>query len=132
RLGVPRLRDLEGPASGLEELAGRRYFAGAFPLAPAAGSPPPGRLVLLEDWAPTQLFLDELQRQLLVTGAVIFTFALAGALVFSRRLTQPLKDIADTAGEIAGGNWSRQVPLRGSAEATVLAAAFNEMTASLR
>jgi PAS domain S-box-containing protein len=132
RLGAPPLRDLEGPGSGLEEIAGRRYFAGAFPLAAAAGSSRPGRLVLLQDWAPTELFLNELQRQLLVTGAVIFTFALAGALVVSRRLTRPLKDIAETAGEIAGGNWSRQVPLRGSAEATTLAAAFNEMTSSLR
>ena len=132
RLGAPPLRDLEGSASDLEEMAGRRYFAGAFPLAAAAGSPRPGRLVLLQDWAPTQLFLNELQRQLLVTGAVIFTFALAGALVFSRRVTRPLKDIADAAGEIAGGNWNRQVPLRGSAEATTLATAFNDMTTSLR
>ena len=59
-------------------MAGRRYFAGAFPLAPRDRRDP-GRLVLLQDWAPTQLFLDELQRQLFVTGAVIFTFALAGA-----------------------------------------------------
>ena len=132
RLGAPPLRDLEGPASDLEEVAGHRYFAGAFPLTAAAGSPHLGRLVLLQDWAPTQLFLNELQRQLLVTGAVIFTFALAGTLVFSRRLTRPLKDIADTAGEIAGGNWNRQVPLRGSAEATTLAKAFNDMTTSLR
>jgi HAMP domain-containing protein len=132
RVGAPPLRDLEGPASDLEEVAGHRYFAGAFPLTAAAGSPHLGRLVLLQDWAPTQLFLNELQRQLLVTGAVIFMFALAGALMFSRRLTRPLKDIADTAGEIAGGNWDRQVPLRGSAEATTLAQAFNDMTTSLR
>ena len=132
RVGAPPLRDLEGPASDLEEVAGYRYFAGAFPLTAAAGSPHLGRLVLLQDWAPTQLFLNELQRQLLLTGAVIFTLALAGALVFSRRLTRPLKDIADTAGEIAGGNWDRQVPLRGGAEATTLAKAFNDMTSSLR
>jgi PAS domain S-box-containing protein len=132
QLATQHLRKLEGPASGLEEVAGRRYFAGAFPLASGAGSPRRGRLVLLQDWAPTQLFLSELERQLLTTGAVIFTFALGGALVFSRRLTRPLKDIADTAGEIASGNWTRQVPLRGSAEATTLAAAFNEMTTSLR
>src|SRR5436190_5532928 len=132
RVGAPPLRNLEGPASDLEEVAGHRCFAGAFPLTAAAGSPHLGRLVLLQDWAQTQLFLNELQRQLLVTGAVVLTFALAGALVFSRRLTRPLKDIADTAGEIAGGNWDRQVPLRGGAEATTLAQAFNDMTTSLR
>src|SRR5262249_45321756 len=92
QLIAPRLRDLQGPASGLEEIAGRRYFAGAFPLTSASGTPASGRLVLLQDWAPTQQFLNELQRQLLVTGAIIFVFALGGALVFSRRLTRPLKE----------------------------------------
>jgi PAS domain S-box-containing protein len=128
-LARPRVRDLQGPASELEDVAGRRYVAGAFPLATGETS---GRLVLLQDWAPTQQFLDELQQQLLIAGAVIFAFALGGALAFSRRLTRPLKDIADAAGEITAGNWNRQVPLRGSAEATTLAAAFNEMTTSLR
>ena len=129
---APRLSDLQGPASELEPLAGRRYVAGAFPLAAGRGSPQVGRLVLLQDWEPTQQFLDELQRQLLIAGTVIFALALAGAFGFSRRLTRPLKDIAAAAGEIAAGNWERQVPLRGSAEATTLAAAFNEMTSSLR
>jgi PAS domain S-box-containing protein len=129
---TPRLSDLQGPASELEPLAGRRYVAGAFPLAAGRGSAQVGRLVLLQDWEPTQQFLDELQRQLLIAGTVIFALALAGAFGFSRRLTRPLKDIAAAAGEIAAGDWERQVPLRGSAEATTLAAAFNEMTSSLR
>ena len=53
-------------------------------------------------------------------------------VVFSRRLTRPFKDIAAAAGEIAAGDWGRQVPVRGSAEATTMAVAFNEMTRSLR
>jgi PAS domain S-box-containing protein len=129
---APRLRDLQGPASELEPLAGRRYVAGAFPLATGRGSAQVGRLVLLQDWEPTQQFLDELQQQLLIAGTVIFAVALGSAFGFSRRLTRPLKDIAAAAGEIAAGDWERQVPLRGSAEATMLAAAFNEMTSSLR
>jgi PAS domain S-box-containing protein len=128
-LALPRVRDLQGPASELEDVAGRRYVAGAFPLATGEAS---GRLVLLQDWAPTQQFLDELQQQLLIAGIVIFALALGSTLAFSRRLTRPLKDIADAAGEIAAGNWNLQVPLSGSAEATTLAAAFNEMTTSLR
>ena len=129
---APRLSDLQGPASELEPLAGRRYLAGAFPLATGRGSAQVGRLLLLQDWEPTQQFLDELQQQLLIAGTVIFALALGSAFGFSRRLTRPLKDIATAAGEIAAGDWERQVPLRGSAEATTLAAAFNEMTSSLR
>src|SRR5438874_13694869 len=41
-------------------------------------------------------------------------------------------DIAGAARSIAEGDWSRQVPVRGSAEATTLANAFNDMTRSLR
>ena len=130
RAAFAALRDLQAPGTGLQQLAGRRYVAGAFPLATSSDSG--SRLVLLQDWAPTQQFLDELQQQLLIVGAMIFALALAGALAFSRRLTRPLKDIAGVAGEIAAGAWERQVPLRGSAEATTLAAAFNEMTSSLR
>jgi two-component system cell cycle sensor histidine kinase/response regulator CckA len=129
---APRLSDLQGPASELEPLAGRRYVAGAFPLATGRGSAQVGRLLLLQDWEPTQQFLDELQQQLLIAGTVIFALALGSAFGFSRRLTRPLKEIATAAGQIAAGDWERQVPLRGGAEVTTLAAAFNEMTSSLR
>jgi PAS domain S-box-containing protein len=131
-LAAPRLRDLQGSEPQLEQLAGRRWVAGAFPLAAGRGSARVGRLVLLQDWGPTQQFLDELQGQLLIAGVVIFAFALAVTLGFSRRVTRPLRDIAGAAGEIAAGDWNRQVPLQGSAEARTLAAAFNEMTGSLR
>ena len=91
-----------------------------------------GHLVLLQDWAPTQAFLDELRRSLLLAGIGGFVLALAGGLVFSRRTSRPLMDIAAAARDIAGGDWSRKVPARGSAEATTMATAFNEMTRSLR
>ena len=48
------------------------------------------------------------------------------------RMSRPLKDIAQAAGEVAAGNWARQVPTHGSAEATTMATAFNEMTSHLR
>ena len=102
----------------LEEIGGQRYLTVAFPLLRDRSGEPLGRLVLLQDWQPTQQFLDTLQRRLVSAGVVILGCALAGALVFSRRMTRPLKEMATAAGEIAGGNWTRQVPLRGSAEAT--------------
>ena len=94
-------------------------------------SPRPGRLVLLQDWAPTQQFLNELQRQLLVTGAVIFTFALVGGLVFSRRVPAA-QGYRGRGARYRRWRLDAQVPLRGGAEATTLATAFNDMTKSLR
>ena len=91
-----------------------------------------GHLVLLQDWAPTQAFLDELRTSLLFAGIGAFVLALAGGLFFSHRTSQPLMDMAAAARDIAGGDWTRTVPARGSAEATKMATAFNDMTRSLR
>jgi signal transduction histidine kinase/CheY-like chemotaxis protein len=116
----------------MERLSGGEFIAGAFPLSPDGDPHAIGRLILLQDWAPTKRYLTELRRQLFVAGLAIFALALAGGLILARRVSRPLKDMASAARDIASGNWTRQVPVHGSAEATVLALAFNEMTISLR
>src|SRR5262249_14926485 len=58
--------------------------------------------------------------------------ALGAALAFSHRMAQPLQDLASAAEDIAAGNWARRVVARGSAEETLVAEAFNQMTTSLR
>ncbi len=131
-LAEGNLRTQRGVSLDEQRVGGIRYVTGAFPLFADRTSDSVGRLVLLQDWHPTQQFLDELQRQLLQAGVAIFTLALGAALVFSRRMSRPLKDIGAAAGDIASGNWTRQVPVRGSAEATTMAVAFNEMSTSLR
>src|SRR6185436_15091597 len=52
--------------------------------------------------------------------------------LFSRRTSRPLEDLAAAAKDIAAGNFTRQVPVSGSAEAATMALAFNEMSTSLR
>jgi PAS domain S-box-containing protein len=121
-----------GISQDVRRLGNRRFIEGTFPLFPDRSSDDVGHLVLLQDWAPTQQFLDELRRSLLLAGIAGFVLALAGGLIFSRRTSQPLMDMASAARDIAAGDWTRQVPLRGSAEAETMAAAFNDMTSSLR
>jgi signal transduction histidine kinase/ActR/RegA family two-component response regulator len=121
-----------GDAARIERVGSGEYVAGAFPLSMGMGPDGPGRLLLLQDWAPVQRYLDQLQRELFAAGGVIFVLALACGVVFARRISRPLTDMAAAAGDIAGGNWERQVPVRGSAEATSLSLAFNTMTTSLR
>jgi diguanylate cyclase (GGDEF)-like protein len=113
-------------------MGAQEYVAGRFPL--VGGSRHDGRatIVLLEPWHPTQHLLDGLRSRFLATGAIVFIVAILGGVVFSRRATQPLRDVADAARDIASGNLTRQLPLQGSAEATTLAAAFNDMSLSLR
>ncbi|HEY2907257.1 MAG TPA: ATP-binding protein [Vicinamibacterales bacterium] len=107
------------------------FAVGAY-LLPTTADRQAAALVLLQNWQPTRHFLDEIRRQLIVAGAGIFCVALVGVVVWSRRLSRPLTDLADAAEDIAAGNWSRQVAVGGSAEAILMAGAFNEMTTSLR
>ena len=107
------------------------YVGGIFPLKPAADAQG-GRLLLLADWQPTQQFVDRLRGRFLAGGLVVFGLALAGGVMFSRRVSRPLRDIAAAAADIASGNLSLQLPVRGSAEDRTVAHAFNEMSVSLR
>jgi len=121
-----------GISTNLRSVGSRRFISGSFPIFRDREADDVGRLLLLQDWAPNQQFLDELRSSLLLAGIAGFILALGGGLVFSRRTSQPVMDIAAAARDIAEGDWTRQVPVRGSAEAVAMATAFNDMTKSLR
>ena len=110
-------------------VGGREYVYGEFPL--DDGQDGRSRLVLLQDWEPVRQSVNELRFRLLGTGLAIFAVAVGVGVVFSRRMIRPLQDIASAAGHIAAGDWSRRVPVRGSAESILMAHAFNDMTTSL-
>jgi len=116
--------------------SGGRYAAAVYPLGAApfhdvrvahAG----GELVLLRDWRPTQMFIDEVRRQVLQGGAVVLVVALVLGVAFSGHVTRPLRDAAAAATRLAAGDWS-EVPVRGTTEAATMAAAFNTMGERLR
>ena len=130
-LAAGRLGSAAGISPGIRAIGGREFIEGTFPLFRDRATDA-GHLVLLQDWAPTQAFVDELRTALLFAGIGGFVLALAGGLIFSHRTSQPLMDMAAAARDIAGGDWTRTVPARGSAEATTMATAFNDMTRSLR
>jgi signal transduction histidine kinase len=129
---IARDASLGSPAPRMERLGDRTYVYAVFGLSPDRAADAAGRLVLLQDWGPTSRYLDQLQQQLITAGLAIFAAALAGGLLFARRVSRPLTEIAAAAGDIASGNWTRRVPVRGAAEAIEMARAFNEMTNSLR
>ena len=108
-----------------------QYVGGTYPLHRDAAGASAGALVLLQDWAPTQQFVDEIRTRVLWLGALTFGLALCGGLLVSRRMTRPLREIAAVTGEIAAGHWDRTVPVHGTGEAAMMALAFNDMTASL-
>jgi signal transduction histidine kinase/ActR/RegA family two-component response regulator len=130
RSGVPA--EWSGESLPRETFGGARYLTRSFPLSSDRSANAAARLVLLRDWQPTQQFIDTLQSRLIWAGLAIFIIALGAGLAFARRTSRPLTDIAEAAGDIASGNWTRRIPERGSGEAMATARAFNEMTASLQ
>ena len=123
----------DGVLPGIAAIGPGEYTLGAFPLAlGGSDAAPSGQLVLLEDWKPTQASVDEIRARLLLAGAVIFALALGVSVFFSRRIGRPLENLAAAAEDIANGNWSRQLPVRGTAEETMMAQAVNAITTSLR
>ena len=121
-----------GNAGAVQRIGDGQYLIGIFPLSSSDDNDALGRLLLLHSWRPTEQFVDDVRGRLLAAGAAIFGLTVAGAVLFSRRMSRPLMDLAAAAKDIAAGNWERQVPVSGSAEATTMAVAFNEMSSSLR
>ena len=108
------------------------YVAGVFPLMPGIPGGDAGRLLALSNWAATEQFVDSLRRPFALAGLVALALSAAGGVFLSRHLSRPLRDIATAAAQIAGGNLSLQLPVRGTAEAATVAQAFNAMSVSLR
>lgn len=69
----------------------------------------------------------------LVFGAIgIATlFSLLGAVIVARRISEPIRTVAEAATDIARGDYARRVPIRSDDEIADLGRSFNEMAARL-
>jgi two-component system OmpR family sensor kinase len=89
---------------------------------------PPGGMQLRPQ---EQSFLDQVNRALLLAGALAGALGILLGLGLSRGLTAPLARLTAAARHIAGGDLSQRVPGTGSAEIAALGRAFNQMAADL-
>jgi two-component system OmpR family sensor kinase len=78
-----------------------------------------------------QSYLDQVNRALLLAGALAGGLGILLGLGLSRGLTAPLARLTAAARHIAGGDLSQRVPETGSAEIAALGQAFNHMAADL-
>jgi signal transduction histidine kinase len=107
---------------------GQRYLAAGIQIAPARD--PLGAafvLVASPESAVATAAAGELLPRLLVAGGAALLVALILVLVVSRSVTKPLTQLAGAAEDIAGGNYSRRVGIRGPDEIGHLGAAFDRM-----
>jgi PAS domain S-box-containing protein len=118
-------------AAGLRQIVDGWYVSGTYPVTSSNDTESLGRLVLMQDWQPTQAFVDQVKRGVLIVGSTLFVLALVAGLLVSRRTTGPLSEIARVTGEVAAGHWDRRVPVHGTGETAALALSFNDMTAAL-
>jgi putative nucleotidyltransferase with HDIG domain len=118
--------------SWMPTLGGARYVGTERPLSHGhmGGSAP--RLILLQPWRPTQRFVDHVKAALSLVLGMAFLLALVGGLVFSRRVTRPLRDMVAVAEEISAGRWECRAPEAGTHELAALGSSFNRMTENVR
>ncbi len=69
---------------------------------------------------------------LIMSSIWIMLVSLVMVYVISERLTMPLREMNEAAGEFADGNFDRQIVVRGHDEVAELAKSFNKLSESLR
>ncbi len=77
--------------------------------------------------AAEDAYQSALTSNLLIAGAVAGVLALVVSLLVSRRITGPLEELTDAAGDVSAGNLDVRVAPRGGDEVAALATAFNAM-----
>ena len=77
--------------------------------------------------AAEDAYQSALTRNLVIAAGVAGVLALLVSLLVSRRITGPLEELTDAAGDVFAGNLDVRVAPRGDDEVAALAAAFNSM-----
>jgi len=81
--------------------------------------------------SPGSLFLDRFNLQILLSGLTAIGLALLLAIILSRTLTRPIRELTSATQVVSEGNLAQQVPVRSRDELGQLATSFNHMSADL-
>ena len=107
---------------------GQMYLAAGIPIAPARDPLAAAWVVVARPQsAITTAAASELVPRLLVAGGAALLVALVLVLIVSRSVTRPVSKLAGAAEDIASGNYSRRVGIRGPDEIGQLGLAFDRM-----
>jgi signal transduction histidine kinase len=75
--------------------------------------------------------VDRFVQRLTWTVAVVVLLVLAAALLLARRIGQPLRDLAESAGRLGRGDFSASIPAAGTREVAALAGTMEDMRRNL-
>jgi signal transduction histidine kinase len=96
------------------------------------GSRVVGAVSITRDTTLLQTRVYEVALQGLATGLVAIGIAIFFAVVISRSITHPLRDLSKAASEIAQGNYKRSAIVTSQDEVGMLARAFNNMATDIQ
>ncbi len=82
--------------------------------------------------APLEAKITAVRNQSLAVALAAMIVGTLLSLAISQSITQPLRHLTDATQQIAGGNLTRQVPIRGGDEIAMLGNSFNAMVVRLR
>jgi signal transduction histidine kinase len=127
-ISVQAARRVANVAEAQPTLDGQPYLAAAVALAPPRDPLNAAFLVVARPRASvTAAAAGQLTPLLLVTGVAALVVAMLLVVLVGRTLTRPLTQLAAAAEDIAAGNYSRRVGIRGEDEIGMLGAAFDRM-----
>ena len=127
-IDVQAAKRVANVAEAQPTLNGEQYLAAAVALAPARDPLGAAFLVVARPRSSiTAAAAGELVPVLLTAGGAALLVAMLLVLLVGRSLTRPLTQLAAAAEDVAAGNYSRRVGIRGEDEIGVLGAAFDRM-----
>jgi two-component system NtrC family sensor kinase len=118
-------------AANREDIRGEPYLFSAGHFKSLVPDPATGYLLLYSLDKPLQE-LYATQRMLLTVGLVAILFGSGTVWLLVRKLTQPLRDLRDSAEAVGRGELEHKVEVNSNDECGELAETFNEMTSNLR
>jgi signal transduction histidine kinase len=127
-IDVQTARRVANVAEAQPVLDGQQYLAAAVALPPARDPLTAAFLLVARPRASvTTAAASQLVPLLLVAGGAALVVAMLLVILVGRTLTRPLTELAAAAEDVAGGNYSRRVGIRGDDEIGKLGAAFDRM-----
>ena len=109
-------------------IGGQNFFAAAAPISVARDPLGAAFVVIAQPQALiASTAAGELATRLLEAGGAALVAAIILSLLVSQSLTRPLTELASAAEDIAAGNYSRRVGIRGQDEIGTLGSAFDHM-----
>ena len=129
QIGLTQSRHFSGVLEASTPLGDQNYLAAAVKLPGKRIDPLGASYVMLAqpDSFVATAAAGDLAGRLLEAGGAALVVAMLLALVVSRSVTRPITQLAAAAEDIAAGNYSRRVSIKGQDEIGLLGSAFNRM-----